>query len=65
MKFRLSDVTSFEFLAEHYRTQAETCRQMAGMTLSPYKEVWLELAEEWTKLVRETEGKGRQSGTVS
>ena len=38
---------------------------MARMTLNPYKEVWLELAEEWTKLVRETEVKGRKSGTVS
>jgi len=54
-KFRLSDAASFEFLVEHYRTQAEACHQMARMTLSPYKEVWLELAEEWTKLVRETE----------
>lgn len=65
MKFRLSDAASFEFLVEHYRTQAEACHQMARMTLNPYKEVWLELAEEWTKLVRETEVKGRKSGTVS
>jgi len=65
MKFRLSDAASFEFLVEHYRTQAEACHHMARMTLSPYKEVWLQLAEEWTKLVRETEVKGRKSGTVS
>jgi hypothetical protein len=64
MKFRLSDATSYEFLAEHYRTQAETCRQMAGMTVSPYKEGWLEFAEEWTKLARETDVKALKSGTV-
>lgn len=65
MRFRLSDAASFEFLVEHYRTQAETCRQMAGMTVSPFRESWLQFAEEWTKLARETEVKARKSSTVS
>jgi len=60
MKLRLSDVTAFAVLAEHYRTQAETCRQMAQMTVSPYKEGWLEFAAEWTKLAQETEAKAAQ-----
>jgi len=55
----------FEFLAEHYRTQAETCRQMADMTVSPYKEGWLEFAAEWTKLARDTEVKARKTSTDS
>ena len=55
MRVRLSDAASSAVLAEHYRTQAEVCHQMARMTLSPVKEVWLELAAEWTKLARERE----------
>jgi hypothetical protein len=35
--------------------QAEVCHQMARITVSPVKEVWLELAAEWTKLARERE----------
>jgi hypothetical protein len=29
------------------------CHQMARMTVSPFKEGWLELAAEWTKLERQ------------
>jgi len=60
MKLRLSDVAAFAVLAEHYRMQAETCRQMAGMTVSPYKEGWLEFAAEWTKLAEETAAKAER-----
>jgi hypothetical protein len=57
MRLRLSDAASFALLVEHYRAQAEMCRQMAGMTTSPIKEGWLEFAAEWTKLARETEAR--------
>jgi hypothetical protein len=40
MRPRLSDAAAFAVLAEHYRTQAETCLQMARMTVSPYKDGW-------------------------
>jgi hypothetical protein len=55
MRVRLSDGATSAVLAEHYRMQAEVCHQMARMTMSPVKEVWLELAAEWTKLARERE----------
>lgn len=55
MRLRLSDVAPSAVLAEHYRLQAELCHQMARATVSPFKEGWLELAEEWTKLAQETE----------
>ena len=58
MRLRLSDAASFAVLAEHYRTQAEVCRQTALMTVSPFKEGWLELAAEWTKLAVEAGAKG-------
>ena len=57
MRLRLSDVAPSAVLAEHYRAQAELCHQMARMTVSPFKEGWLELAAEWTNLARETEAK--------
>jgi hypothetical protein len=57
MRLRLSDASTSAVLAEHYRTQAEVCRQMARTTVSPFKEGWLELAAEWTKLAREAEAK--------
>jgi hypothetical protein len=57
MRLRLSDAASFAVLAEHYRTQAEVCRQTALMTVSPFKEGWLELAAEWTKLAVEAGAK--------
>lgn len=57
MRLRLSDVAPSAVLAEHYRVQAELCHQMARMTVSPFKEGWLELAAEWTNLARETEAK--------
>lgn len=57
MKLQSGDVAPSAVLAEHYRVQAELCRQMARMTMSPFKEGWLELAAEWKKLVRETEAK--------
>jgi hypothetical protein len=55
MRLRLSDAVTSAALAEHYRTQAEMCHQMARMTVSPFKDGWLEFADEWTKLAREQE----------
>ena len=55
MRVRLSDAATSAVLAEHYRMQAEVCHQMARITVGPVKEVWLELAAEWTKLARERE----------
>jgi hypothetical protein len=52
---RLSDPASLAFLAEVYRTQAVMCRQMALMTVSPFKEGWLGLTAAWTKLAEEAE----------
>jgi len=57
MRLRLSDAASFAVLAEHYSSQAQLCHQMARVTVSPFKEGWLELAAEWTKLKREIEAK--------
>ena len=57
MRLRLSDVATFAFLAEQYRTHAAMCRQMALVTVGPIKEAWLEFADEWTKLAQETEVK--------
>lgn len=56
MRLRLSDAATSAVLAEHYRAQVEMCHQMARMTVSPFKEVWLELAAEWTKLEHEARG---------
>ena len=50
MRLRLSDTATPSILAEHYRMQAEVCHQMARMTVSPFKEGWLEFAAEWTNL---------------
>ena len=58
MRLCLSDAASFAVLAEHYRSQAQMCRQMALVTVNPFKEGWLEFAAEWTKLAEETEAKG-------
>jgi hypothetical protein len=55
----LSDAAS-AFLAEHYRTHAEVCRQMA-LAAADLKEGWLQFAREWTKLAQETEANARQS----
>jgi hypothetical protein len=57
MRLRLSDAASFSLLAEHHRTQAEICRQMASITTGLLRESWLEFAEEWTKLANETDTK--------
>jgi len=62
MRLRLSDAVSFAFLADQYRTHAETCRQMALITVSPLKEGWLEFADEWTKLAKEAEEKAALEG---
>ena len=63
MRLRLSDATTSAVLAEHYRAQAEMCHQMARMTVSPFKEGWLEFAAEWTKLAQEQEGKAKPAGS--
>jgi hypothetical protein len=44
MRLRLSDLATSAVLADHYRMQAEVCQQLARITVSPVKEVWLELA---------------------
>ena len=53
MRIRLSDAATSAVLAEHFRTPAAACHQMALMSVSPFKEVWLELAAGWRKLERE------------
>jgi hypothetical protein len=60
MRLRLSDMATSAVLAEHYRMQAEACHQMARITVGPVKDVWLELAAEWTKLAREREDDVKQ-----
>ena len=55
----LSDAAS-AFLAEHYRTHAEVCRQMA-LAAADLKEGWLQFAREWTKLAQETEANAGQN----
>jgi hypothetical protein len=57
LRWCLSDAASFAVLAEQYRAQALWCRQMASVTVNPFKKGWLEFAEEWTKLAEETEAK--------
>jgi hypothetical protein len=57
MSLRLTDAASSTVLTEHFRSQAETCHQMAGITVNPFKQSWLDLAAEWTKLAQETEAK--------
>jgi len=37
LRLRLSDAASFAVLAEHYRSQAQICRQMASATVNPFK----------------------------
>jgi hypothetical protein len=59
MRLCLSDAASFAALAEHYRSQAQMCRQMALATVNPFKEGWLQFAAEWTKLAAETEAKAQ------
>ena len=61
MRLRLSDAATSAFLAGHYRAQADMCQQMARMTVSPFKEGWLEFAAEWTNLAREQEAKAKQT----
>ena len=48
MRLRLSDAVNPAVLVEHLGAQAEMCHQMARMTVSPFKEGWLEFAAEWT-----------------
>jgi hypothetical protein len=43
----------------HYGMQAEMCHQMARMTVSPFKEGWLEFAAAWTNLPREQQEKAK------
>jgi hypothetical protein len=59
LRLSLSDAASFAVLAEHYRSQAQMCRQMALATINPFKEGWLQFAAEWTKLAAETEAKAQ------
>jgi hypothetical protein len=46
-------------LAEHYRSQATACQQMALVTVSPFREGWLELAAEWARLAQEREAEAK------
>ena len=57
MRLRLSDAVNPAVLVEHFGAQAEMCHQMSRVTVSPFKEGWLEFAAEWTKLAREQEEK--------
>jgi hypothetical protein len=59
MRLRLSDAATSAVLAEHYRTQATACQQMALMSVSPFREVWLEIAAEWAKLAHEQEAQAK------
>jgi hypothetical protein len=59
MRVRLSDAATSAVLAEHFRTQAAACQQMALMTVNPFREVWLELAAEWVKLAQEQEAQAK------
>jgi hypothetical protein len=59
MRLRLSDAATSAVLAEHYCTQAMACQQMALISVSPFREVWLELAAEWTKLAEEQEAQAK------
>jgi hypothetical protein len=59
----LTDAASSTVLTEHFRSQAETCHQMARISVNPFKQVWLELAAEWTKLAQEAEAKARKEAT--
>jgi hypothetical protein len=59
MRLRLSDAATAAVLAEHYRTQAAACQQMALMSVRPFREVWLELAAESTKLADEQEAQAK------
>ena len=61
MRLRLSDAATAAVLAEHYRTQAAACQQMALMSVRPFREVWLELAAEWTKLADEQEAQASRA----
>jgi hypothetical protein len=60
LRLCLSNAASFAVLAEHYRSQAQMCRQMALVPVNPSKEGWLEFAREWTKLAEETEAKAER-----
>jgi hypothetical protein len=62
MRVRFTDTASFAVLVEHYSLQAQLCRQMARITVSPFKEGWLELAAEWTKLAPETQARAALDG---
>jgi hypothetical protein len=55
----LNDAATSAVLAEHFRTQAAACQQVALMTVNPFREVWLELAAEWAKLAQEQEAEAK------
>jgi hypothetical protein len=59
MRLRLSDAATSAVLAEHHRTQAMACQQMALITLSPFRDIWLELAAGWKKLAQEQEAEAK------
>jgi hypothetical protein len=59
LKLGLTDAASSTVLTEHFRSQAETCHQMAEITVNPFKQGWLELAAEWTNLAHEAEAKAQ------
>ena len=56
---RFSEPASLAFLAEVYRAQAVTCRQMTLMTVGPFKEGWLALATASSKLAEDAEANAR------
>jgi hypothetical protein len=64
LRLCLSDAASFAALAEHYRSQAQTCRQMALATVNPFNEGWLAFAAEWTKRRRRQRQKLSEKGNA-
>ena len=51
-----TDRDRVQALADHFRGQADACRQMAESATSPLIEAqWRRLAEEWVKLARDAD----------
>ena len=62
---RFPDSTQSKASTDHYRKQAEMCRQMAETAISPYKEDWLQLAEKWAKMAQASEHSNHPARTGS
>jgi hypothetical protein len=51
------DPDRLQVLAHQYTVYAEFCREQAAWSAGPYKDLWLRLAEQWTRLAREANGR--------